>query len=366
MEKAKVYFTDFHTTLQMNIPDKLERLVKKAGIDTIDFANQYVVIKQHFGEPGNLAYLRPNYGRRLAEVVKSLGGKVFFSDCNTLYVGRRKNALEHLDAAYENGFNPFTLGCQVIIGDGLKGTDEELVDINLDYVKIAKIGKAIMDADIFISLTHFKGHAEAGFGGAIKNIGMGCGSRAGKMEMHQDGQPVVKKNNCTGCRKCQKACASKAIEFDQEGRMFINEKCVGCGRCIGYCNFDAISTDWGAPERLNYKMAEYAYAVLKDRPHFHVSVICDVSPDCDCMESNDVPIIGDIGILASFDPVALDQACVDLVNQATAISDSTLGKAEKIAKDNLTTLHPDTDWQSQVMHGEKIGLGTRDYTLIKV
>ena len=164
MNKTKVFFTDFHPVNGENLLDKLERLIKAAGIQTIDFDNQYVVIKVHFGEPGNMSYLRPNYGRVVADVVKSLGAKVFFSDCNTLYVGRRKDALEHMETAYEHGYNPFTTGCQVIIGDGLKGTDEKTVKIDKEYVKEAKIGRAIMDADIFISLNHFKGHMEAGFG----------------------------------------------------------------------------------------------------------------------------------------------------------------------------------------------------------
>ena len=180
MEKSQVYFTDFRARPGYNLLQKLEKLIKKAGIEKIDFENKYVAIKIHFGEPGNLAYLRPNYAKVVADVVKQLGGKPFLTDCNTLYVGARKNALDHIDAAYLNGFTPFSTGCNVIIADGLKGTDESYVEINQEYVKTAKIGRAIMDADIVISLNHFKGHEGTGFGGAIKNIGMGCGSRAGK------------------------------------------------------------------------------------------------------------------------------------------------------------------------------------------
>ena len=365
MAKSKVYFTDFSTKGKESLLKKLERLIKKAGIEKIDFKDQYVVIKVHFGEPGNMSYLRPNYGKVIADLVKSKGGKVFFSDCNTLYVGRRKDALEHLDTAYENGYNPFATGCQVIIGDGVKGIDEEIVPINGEYIKEAHIGKAIMDADIFISLSHFKGHIETGFGGALKNIGMGCGSRAGKMAMHQDGKPRIR-GKCVGCHKCLAACASGAIEFDEQGKIKINKNCVGCGKCIGYCNYDVIATNWNAPELLNYKIAEYAYAVVKDRPNFHVSLICDVSPDCDCMDENDIPIIPDIGMLASFDPVALDQACGDLANKAEVIATSELGKIKNRGKDHFTSLHPDTDWHTQISHGEKIGLGHKDYELIEV
>ncbi len=366
MEKSKVYFTDFHATGDENLLEKLERLIRTAGISKIDFKNQFAAIKIHFGEPGNLAYLRPNYSKVVADVVKSLGGKPFLSDCNTLYVGRRKDALEHIDSAYENGFTPFSTGCHVIIADGLKGTDETVVPINKEYVQEAKIGRAFMDADIFISLTHFKGHEEAGFGGAIKNIGMGCGSRAGKMEMHSEGRPVVMYDDCVGCRKCLKICANGAIEFDEKGKMVINDNCVGCCRCIAYCNFDAIRMGNGAPEIMNYKMAEYSYAVLKDRPHFHISLICDVSPNCDCHSENDLPIIPDVGMLASFDPIALDQACADLANKAEPMPNSVLGKKCGCGHDHFKSIHPSTDWRAQVKHGEKLGLGTTEYELIEI
>ena len=211
MTKSKVYYTNLHTSFSENLPQKLERLIKTAGIGDIDFENKYAAIKIHFGEPGNLAYLRPNYAAVVVKVVKELGGKTFLTDCNTLYVGGRKNALDHLDAAYTNGFSPFSTGCHVIIADGLKGTDEELVPVDGgDYVKEAKIGRAIMDADVFISLNHFKGHEATGFGGALKNIGMGCGSRAGKMEMHSAGKPFVDQEKCVGCGRCSRICAHDA------------------------------------------------------------------------------------------------------------------------------------------------------------
>ena len=179
MEKAKVYFTNLRTYAKESQLDKLKRLIRRAGIEQIDFENKFVAIKIHFGELGNLSFLRPNYARAVADVVKELGGKPFLTDCNTLYVGSRKNALEHIDCAYQNGFTPYATGCHVIIADGLKGTDETLVPVkNGEYVKEAKIGHALMDADIVISLTHFKGHEQAGFGGCMKNLGMGGGSRA--------------------------------------------------------------------------------------------------------------------------------------------------------------------------------------------
>ncbi len=214
MEPSKVYFTDMRALPGTNLQQKLKRLILKAGIGQIDFQDKYAAIKIHFGEPGNLSYLRPNFAKTVADAVKELGGRPFLTDCNTLYVGRRKNALDHIEAAYENGFSPFSTGCQIIIADGLKGTDE--VDVPVrggEYIREAHIGRAVMDADIFISLSHFKGHESTGFGGAIKNIGMGCGSRAGKMDMHCAGKPDVDKSVCRGCGVCMKNCAHGAIAF---------------------------------------------------------------------------------------------------------------------------------------------------------
>ena len=208
---SKVYFADLRADVHENLQQKLTRLMKTAGMGDIDFRDKFVAIKLHFGEPGNLAFLRPNWARTVADFVKERGGKPFLTDCNTLYVGGRKNALDHMDSAMLNGFNPMTTGCQIIIADGLKGSDEVEVPVaGGEYVKNAKIGRAVMDADVFISLTHFKGHEEAGFGGCLKNIGMGCGSRAGKMEQHNAGKPHVAEKHCIGCGQCRKICAHGA------------------------------------------------------------------------------------------------------------------------------------------------------------
>ena len=287
-----------------------------AGFGDIDMDGKYVAIKMHFGEPGNLAYLRPNWARAVADLVKSHGGKPFLTDCNTLYVGGRKNALDHIESAYVNGFTPYSTGCHILIADGLKGNDEVEVPVEGgEYVKAAKIGRAVMDADVFISLTHFKGHEQAGMGGALKNIGMGCGSRAGKMEQHNSGKPFVKQKKCIGCRACAKICAHGAPQFGEDGKATIDtDKCVGCARCIAVCPKDAIECLYDeAPAILNKKIAEYTKAVVDGRPCFHVSLVVDVSPNCDCHGENDVPIVPDVGMFASFDPVALDQACADAV-----------------------------------------------------
>lgn len=375
MEKAKVYYTDFRAKIGEGLPTKLKRLIKAAGIGDIDMDGKFVAVKMHFGELGNLSFLRPNYARAVVDVVKEFGGVPFLTDCNTLYPGSRKNAIEHLYCAWENGFTPMTVGCPIIIGDGLKGTDDIEVPVEGgEYIDKAKIGRAVMDADIFISLSHFKGHETTGFGGAIKNIGMGCGSRAGKKAQHMNGQPEIDHELCRGCRACLRECANDGLSFDESTRkMSINtQNCVGCGRCIGACNFDAIAfANYAATKDLNCRMAEYTKAVIQNRPNFHVSLIVDVSPNCDCHAENDAPILPNIGMFASFDPLALDQACVDACLAATPLPNSQLAENMKKADfvdhhDHFRNSTPESEWRSCLDHAEKIGLGSRSYELIEV
>ena len=271
MEKSKVYFTSMKVNAGTNLLKKLNHLVREAGIANIDFENKYTAIKIHFGEPGNLAYLRPNYAKVIVDLVKELGGKPFLTDCNTLYVGRRKNALDHLDSAYENGYNPFATGCHVIIADGLKGTDEALVPVNGEYVKEAKIGRAVMDADIVISLTHFKGHTMGGFGGSNKNLGIGCADgRIGKGEIHT---------------------------------------------VPGSDNLWSI-----AEEELMERMTESTKATIDffGDNIVYVNVMRNMSVSCDCEGTGAMPVVTpNVGILASTDICAIDVACVDLVYAMT-------------------------------------------------
>ncbi|SCG97549.1 NADH-plastoquinone oxidoreductase subunit [uncultured Clostridium sp.] len=375
MEKSKVYFTDFRARLGEGLPTKLKRLMKKAGFASMDMEGKFVAIKIHFGELGNISYLRPNYAKAVVDMVKEAGGIPFLTDCNTLYPGSRKNAIEHMYCAWENGFTPMTVGCPVIIGDGLKGTDDIAVPVKGGtYIKEAKIGRAIMDADIFISLTHFKGHETTGFGGTIKNIGMGCGSRAGKKDQHSNGKPTIDPEVCRGCKRCMRECANQGLEFDETTKkMQVNaENCLGCGRCLGACNFDAIRfvTD-AATKELNCRMAEYAKAVVDGRPNFHISLIVDVSPYCDCHGENDAPILPNVGMLASFDPLALDQACADLCLKQQPLPNSVLSDNMKKADfcdrhDHFENTTVDSEYKSCLEHGEEIGLGSREYELIEM
>ena len=373
MKPSKVYFSDLRALPGTNLLIKLQKLAVAAGLDNLPLDKRFAAIKIHFGEPGNLSYLRPNYAKVLADAIRERGGKPFVTDCNTLYAGRRKDALEHIDSAFENGYTPYSCGCHVIIADGLKGTDDVEVPVaGGEYVKNAKIGRAIMDADVIISLNHFKGHEQTGFGGAIKNIGMGCGSRAGKMEQHSCGKPYIKTDKCVGCRFCAKQCAHGAIRFREDHKASIDEsRCVGCGRCIGVCAHNAVSPrNDAAPAELCKRMAEYAKAVLDGRPQLHISLVIDVSPYCDCHGENDLAVIPNVGMFASTDPVALDQACADACNAMPVIPGSLLDEHlhDEACRggDHFHTISPKTDWEVCLAHAEKLGVGTRCYELVTV
>ncbi len=378
MEKPTVYFTDLRTSPGNSLPKKLLKLVRRAGIEKIDFKDKFTAVKIHFGEPGNVAYIRHNYAAAIVDLLKELGAKVFLTDSNTLYSGGRSNAVDHLRAAMDNGFNPISAHADVIIADGLKGTDYKEIELNGEYCKAPKIGAAIADADIIISMNHFKGHEQTGFGGALKNLGMGSASVGGKLELHSSSQPVINLENCIGCRICEKYCRHDAVKVTDRKAHIDYSKCVGCGQCVAVCQHDgAVVKDWDSSEMLNCKIAEYALAVVKGKPSFHISFIMNVSPNCDCWNHNDAAIIPDLGIAASFDPVALDCACADLVKAAPVLQnnvitdiDSRLGHdhshGHHEGEDKFHIVHPDTKWEAGVEHGEKIGLGKREYTLVRV
>jgi uncharacterized Fe-S center protein len=372
MAKSKVWFTDLRSKPSQNLLKKLEVLILKSGIEEIDFNRKIVAIKIHFGEPGNLAYLRPNYAARIVKFLKSKGAIPFLTDCNTLYYGRRSNAPSHLEAAFENGYNPMATDCPVIIADGIKGTDFREIELNLEYCKTAKIGTGITEADVIISMNHFKGHEMTGFGGALKNLGMGCASVGGKLFLHSGSSPEIHGDNCTACRICEKNCAHDAVHVGKDKIAHIDYvKCVGCGQCVAVCQYDAASVVWkDASENVCKRVSEYAYAVTKDKPSFHINFIMNVSPDCDCYSFNDYPLVPDIGIAASFDPVALDIACADMVNAAPALPGSRIcnnhDNGDMSGVDKFRHTHPDTYWQAGIDHASRIGLGNAAYELIKL
>jgi len=371
MSNANVYFTGLRTKPDNNLLDKLRQLALEAGIERINFKEKFVALKIHFGEPGNLSYIRPNYAAHIVKLIRELGGKPFLTDANTLYHGKRANAIDHLNTAMENGFNRIAVGCDVMIADGLKGIEFREIPVNLKHCKAPKIAASIADADIIISLTHFKGHELTGFGGTLKNLGMGSGSRAGKMEMHANSKPKINLQNCVSCGQCIKNCSQLAIHFNRNGKAEIDyQTCIGCGQCTAVCQYSAAiigSGDSGG--NTQEKIAEYAFAVLKGKPHFHLSFIMNVSPLCDCWNYNDMAIVPDIGMAASFDPVALDRACVDLVNNAPMIKGSVLEERNfhpEHGEDKFSHVNIDSDWKIGLNYAEKIGLGFQKYQLINL
>jgi len=368
---SKVYFTDLRAKPGRNLLDKLLILIRKAGIEQIDFKNKFTAIKIHFGEPGNLSYIRANYAAALAQFLLDKKAKPFLTDSSTLYLGRRSNAIDHIKSAYENGFNPLAVPCPTIIADGLKAIDYKEIPVDLPYCKVAKIGAAIAEADIIVSMNHFKGHEQAGFGGALKNIGMGSASRQGKLDLHSSSKPVISAEICTSCGQCVKNCASDAVHLNSDKKAEIDyDKCVGCGQCVAVCQFDAAQPVWDcSTDILTYKIAEYTFAVLKDKPNFHINFIMDVSPNCDCWPYNDTALVPNIGIAASFDPVALDKASADLVTESFANMNTVLnvkkcGDLQNMDKFKLA--HPNTDWEAGLKHAETIGLGSMKYELTTV
>jgi uncharacterized protein len=363
---SNVFFISPRTTNSHNMLQKLSSLIEKAGFNEINFSNKLVALKMHFGEPGNLAYLRPNFATQVVKMVKDKNGLPFLTDSNTLYKGSRSNAVVHLNSAMQNGFTPDVVGCHVIIADGIKGTDFEEVEINLPSCRTAKIGKAIADADIIISMNHFKGHGEAGFGGCLKNLGMGSGSVGGKLEMHSESKPRIHENNCTGCQMCELNCAHDAIHLNDENIAVIDyDTCTGCGQCVAVCRYDAAQVQWNA-QKMQQKIAEYAFAVLKNKKALHINFLLDISPNCDCWPHSDMPIVPNIGILASTDPVALDKASADLVTAAQGNPECQLGEHIHAGTDKFTHLYPHTNWKACLDHAESIGLGTTTYELINL
>lgn len=364
---SEVYFTDLRTSSTENLLDKLSRLCERVGLKDIVKKNDLVALKIHFGEKGNLAYIRPQFVRLIVDRVRAAGGKPFLTDANTLYVGSRANAVDHLETAVLNGFDYAVVNAPLVIADGLTGKDYINVPIEGKHFKEVKIGSAAVHANALVSITHFKGHELTGFGGVLKNIGMGLGSRSGKQMMHSDVLPRVKEEKCLGCGMCAEWCPAEAISV--EGYASIDDKkCWGCGECTVTCPEGAIAINWKTrPDIAQEKIVEYVMGVLKNKRDktVHISFVMNVSPDCDCCTFNDAPVVRDIGILASRDPVALEQACIDLVNGEKVLPGSRLGDNPDI-EDKFGALHKNIDWSVQIAYGEEMGLGTREYKLIRI
>lgn len=366
---SKVYFADMRAGHKENLFDKISKLLALAGLGQHVAEGDLTAVKIHFGEKGNSAFIRPIFARRVVEEIKKLGASPFLTDSSTLYPGERKEAVSALTCAIENGFGYACAGAPLIISDGLRGVTETEVGVDGELLKKVFIGSEICEADSLVCMSHFKCHELTGFGGAIKNLGMGCASRKGKLVQHSTVAPKVAEKYCTGCGLCLKACAHDAIRLI-EARATINpELCAGCSRCITVCPVKAINIQWNeSADLVMRKMAEYALGAVSGKAGkaVYLSFITQVSPACDCYGHADAPIVNDIGICASTDPVAIDQACADLVNGARGNEGSALKTGHEPGGDKFRGVYPEIPWEVQVEHGERIGLGTRKYELVKI
>ena len=354
--REKVYFLPASVDESHRlISKKVEKLFLNLGLLEHIEEGAFVGLKIHFGEKGNTGYINPPWLSDMIGLLKKRRARPFFVETNTLYVGHRSNSVDHLNLAAEHGFSQEKTGIPTIIADGLIGRDDDEIAVSLPRIKSAKVASAILNSDVIICLSHFTGHISTGVGAAIKNLGMGCASRAGKLEQHSDAHPRVNPKVCTNCAVCLDYCPAGAIIQADGSAFIVNEKCIGCGECLVVCNVGAVKHRWDQDYiRVQEKMAEYAFAVrtkFLNRIGF-INFVLTVTKDCDCMSTKGKIIAEDVGILASADPVALDKASADLV-------------IERSGADILRGAN-DVDWAVQLRHGKKIGLGNMDYDLIEL
>ena len=369
MYTSKVYFSDLRASAKENLLSKMVRLMDEGGLEDIISPRSLVAIKLHFGEKGNTAFIRPLFLRRIADRVRELGASPFLTDTNTLYAGTRGNSVSHLNTAVQNGFAYSVVNAPIIIADGIRGASFSSVKIDQEIIKTAYLGKEIVESDALLSVAHFKGHELSGFGGTIKNLGMGCAARKGKLEQHSDLCPKVKAKKCVGCGDCAEHCAQNAISLTEDKAVIDPQKCVGCGECILICQNGAIDVQWSSDASVfQKKMVEYASAVLKEKQGkaLFMNFLTNISPACDCYGHSDASIVRDIGIIVSKDPVAIDQASVDMVNLQTAAEGSSLEASSPPGEDKFGNLYPKIDWSIQLEYAEKIGLGGREYELVTI
>jgi hypothetical protein len=366
---SDVFFASSNVGRQKSLEKGFGSLIDRIGLDCIG-KDDLTAIKLHFGERGNTAFIRPFYFGVLVDRVKAKGGKPFLTDTNTLYRGMRMNGVDHLELAVQHGFTYSVVGAPVIIADGIRSQDWVEKEVHLKHFKTVRFASNVRHADTLIGVAHFKGHLAVGFGGAIKNIGMGIGSRAAKQQMHADVKPqFASRDACTGCGECMKICPAEAIRMEKGKAVFDLEKCIGCAECITICPNDALRILWNeSPEGLGEKIAETAWAVLREKKGKAVffNFLLEITPDCDCFPSSDNPIVQDIGILASRDVVSIDQASADLVNDAEGLPHSILKSHFAPGEDKFRALYPKVDWRRQLEYAEEIGLGERAYRLIDI
>jgi uncharacterized Fe-S center protein len=367
--KSTVYFADLRSRNKQNTLQKVDQLLARLAVGELIGKNDLTAVKIHFGERGNTAYVRPLYVQSVVRRLRQLEAKPFLVDTNTLYVGSRGDSVSHYDTAIANGFDFSSVGAPVVIGGGLRGNRGHAVTVNLTHYRQVEIAPEIVDADALVGITHFKGHELSGFGGTLKNFGMGAASRQGKLSMHSTTNPAIKAEACTGCQSCRRWCAFGAIVMEGETARIDPERCTGCGACLPTCTAGAIRIDWNQnPGDMQERMVEHAYgAIAPKRPKaLFLNFVLQVSPLCDCYPFADTPLVPDVGVLASADPVALDQASADLVNQQPGHPLSAHTAAIGPGGDKFRAAAPHVDWAIQLAHAERIGLGRRAYELVKV
>ena len=369
MATSTVYFTNMRASFKKNLLSKVTTLLEALDIKGMIPPKSITAIKLHFGEKGNIAFIRPNFIRQIVNYTRGLGAHPFLTDTNTLYAGTRGNSVSHITTAIENGFAYSVADAPIIIADGIRGASHEKVKIDKGIFKSAYIAKEIFSADFLISVAHFKGHEVAGFGGTIKNLGMGCASRKGKLEQHSDMSPKIKIRKCVGCGECVAHCAQDAMCLENDKAVIDTKKCAGCGECIIICANKAIDIRWNSDSAVfQKKIVEYAFGTLKGKKGRSVflNFLTQISPACDCAPFNDAPIVQDLGILASSDPVAIDQASVDMINGQVALEGTRLKNNKGKGDDKFRGIYPKIDWSIQLNYAEKIGLGNRGYELLTV
>lgn len=365
---SRVYFSDFRSrSSKDNKINKIKKLFKAAGFQDVINEKDLTAIKLHFGEKGNDSYINPVFVRKIVDEVKNAGAKPFLTDTNTLYYGSRHNAVNHLNTAILNGFDYAVAGAPLIIADGVRGHNQVEIEINLKHFKTAKIAGDIERSDSMVVLSHFKGHGMSGFGGAIKNLAMGCASLEGKLEQHECAKPVISEE-CIACGKCIQACPISAMYMEDDRSGINYQKCIACNNCLLLCPESVIDLDWDTIQPFIEKITEYAYAAVKNKQDrtAYMNFLMDITPDCDCVPWSDSPIVPDIGILASNDPVALDMASYNLVNKQCGFKDSLLSDNYEEGGDKFRGLYHKIDGAIQMKYGQKIGLGTMKYELIKI
>lgn len=368
--KSKVYFADLNRTgdHHESLHSKIKRLYDAAGFGEMISEKDLVAIKLNFGEKGNTAYTHPTFARQIVDKIREKGGKPFLTDTNTLYNGGRVNAVDHLETAIYNGFAYAVVNAPLIIADGLISKNAIEVEINKKHFSKVKIAQEIEHAKRMIVLSHFKGHESAGFGGAIKNLAMGCTTAAGKQHQHSVLKPRVSANHCLGCGTCLSWCPAKAISI-KEGKAVIGTECLGCAECISICPVRAIMPRWDkdAPEFME-RLAEYAYGAVKNKQNSvgYINILMNITPLCDCYNFSDAYIVPDVGILASKDPVAIDYASFELVNAQVGNRKSALKCNYEAGMDKFRGLSSHIDPEYQLVYAEQIGLGSRDYELIPI